>query len=198
VAAVSCSTPTHAAEVAVPEHCGQARARMRDAARRLEGHGHRAVITRARALASLSRAPAEHVARHRARAHQQIREMRASTRRRLAEGRELAATHLLVITRSADRAALEHERSAAALRRRAAELHRAGGGALARRTRDLERLALALAAHDPERALARGYALVEDDAGELVTSAAAARAAGAVSVRFHDDRVRARIEEDET
>jgi exodeoxyribonuclease VII large subunit len=197
VAAVSCSTPTHAAEEAVPEHCGEARARMREAARRLERHGRRAVVGRARALAALSRAPAEHVARHRTRAHQQVRELRASTRRRLAEGRELAATHLLVISRQADRTALEHERSTAALRGRATDLRRAGDGALARRGRDLERLALALAAHDPERTLARGYALVEDGAGALVTSAAAARAAGTVSVRFHDDRVRARIEEDE-
>ncbi len=155
------------------------------------------MIERARALAALSRAPTEHVARHRARAHQQVRELRASARRRLAEGRELAATHLLVITRSADRVARDHDHSAASLRIRAADLRRAGDGAVARRARDLERLALALAAHDPERTLARGYALVEDGDGALVTSAAAARAARAVSVRFHDDRVRARIEEDE-
>src|SRR6478672_2788138 len=147
VAAVSCSTPTHAAEEAVPEHCAEARARMCDAARRLRGHGRRAVIQRARALAALSRAPSEHVARHRARAHQQVRELRASTRRRLAEGRELAATHLLVITRSADRVARDNERSAATLRGRAGHLRRAGDGAVARRGRDLERLALALAAH---------------------------------------------------
>jgi hypothetical protein len=38
---------------------------------------------------------------------------------------------------------------------------------------------------------------VEDGDGALVTGAVAARAARAVSVRFHDDRVRARIEEDE-
>jgi len=198
VAAVSCSTPTHAAEAAVPEHCAEARARMHDAAHRLQGHGRRAVIARARALAALSRAPAEHVARHRARAHQQVRELRASTRRRLAEAGELAATHLLVISRSAERVARDHERSAAGLRRRARDLQRSAEGAGARRVRDLDRLRLALAAHDPERTLARGYALVEDPAGGLVTSAAAARAAGAVSVRFHDDRVRARIEEDET
>ena len=37
---------------------------------------------------------------------------------------------------------------------------------------------------------------MEDAEGGLVTSAEAARAAGDVSVRFHDDRVRARIEED--
>ena len=44
--------------------------------------------------------------------------------------------------------------------------------------RDLDRLAVALAAHDPQRTLERGYALVEDGAGEPVTSAAVgARAA---------------------
>jgi exodeoxyribonuclease VII large subunit len=65
------------------------------------------------------------------------------------------------------------------------------------RRRELERLALALAAHDPERTLARGYALVEDRSGELVTSAGAARDAGEVSMRFHDGRVPARVEHEE-
>src|SRR5204862_7358961 len=173
VAAVSCSTPTHAAEEGVPAHCDEGRERVHEVARRLARHGRRAVIGRARALAALSRAPAEHVARHRARAHQQVRELRAATRRRLAEGRELAATHLLVITRSADRVARDHDHNAASLRIRGADPRRAGDGAVARRARDLERLALALAAHDPERTLARGYALVEDGDGALVTSAAA-------------------------
>ena len=72
----------------------------------------------------------------------------------------------------------------------------AAGPDAERRRGDLARLSLALAAHDPERTLARGYALVEDADGELVTSARAARAAGDVSVRFHDDRVRARIDEE--
>src|SRR5204862_5577869 len=48
VAAVSCSTPTHAAEAAVPEHCGEARQRMHEAAQRLQAHGRRAVVARAR------------------------------------------------------------------------------------------------------------------------------------------------------
>ena len=48
----------------------------------------------------------------------------------------------------------------------------------ARRPRELEQLALALAAHDPQRTLERGYALVESPPGEPVASAAAARAAG--------------------
>ncbi|MGN6166774.1 MAG: exodeoxyribonuclease VII large subunit, partial [Solirubrobacteraceae bacterium] len=61
------------------------------------------------------------------------------------------------------------------------------------RRRELERLALALAAHDPQRTLARGYALVEDRSGEPMTSAAAARRADALSLRFHDGRVPARV-----
>jgi exodeoxyribonuclease VII large subunit len=57
-------------------------------------------------------------------------------------------------------------------------------------------LRLALEAHDPERTLERGYALVEDAGGAVVTSAEAARAARELSVRFHDDRVRTRVEDD--
>ena len=40
---------------------------------------------------------------------------------------------------------------------------RTQGSEAARRRRELERLALALGAHDPERTLARGYALVRID-----------------------------------
>jgi exodeoxyribonuclease VII large subunit len=196
VAAVSCSTPTHAAEAAVPLHCGEARADLLSHAGRLSRHVRRAVLERARTLAALSRAPAEHVARQRARAHQQIRELRASTRRRLAEERELAARRLLVIDRKAQVVALEHSRGRGALHGQAGELGRAAATGLARRARELERLELALAAHDPERTLARGYALVEGPRGELVTSAAAARRARDLSVRFHDDRVRATVEEE--
>ncbi|MGI8511472.1 MAG: hypothetical protein ACR2NH_02480, partial [Solirubrobacteraceae bacterium] len=45
----------------------------------------------------------------------------------------------------------------------------------------------------PARTLERGYALVEDPDGELVTGVAAARAAGRVRLRFHDGRVAARV-----
>ena len=85
VAAVSCSTPTHAAEAAVPVDCGEARARLHGLAARLERQGRRAIVERARTLARLSRAPADHVARHRTRLHQQLRELRASARRGIAE-----------------------------------------------------------------------------------------------------------------
>ena len=111
VAAVSCSTPTHAAEAAVPLDCvGARRESLTAGATALARHGRRAVLERARALAALSRAPAEHVARHRTRLHQQVRELRASARRGVAERRGLARTHGLVLDRKA---------TATALRRRA-------------------------------------------------------------------------------
>ena len=90
VAAVACSTPTHAAEAAVPLDCAAARAALHAHAARLERHGRRAIVDRARTLARLSRAPAHHVARHRAWLHQQLRELRASAaprRRRAASAR---------------------------------------------------------------------------------------------------------------
>jgi len=174
VAAVSCSTPTHAAQTAVGLDLAEARATLLREARRLDAHGRRAVVSRARTLAGLARAPGEHVARHRRALHQLLRELRASARRGLARERELSATRLLVLRRKAQAAQVDH----------------------ARRRGELERLLLALAAHDPQRTLARGYALVErSDDGELVTSAAAARAAGALSLRFHDGRVRAAVED---
>jgi exodeoxyribonuclease VII large subunit len=196
VAAVCCSTPTHAAEAAVQLDCRVARAALLREARRLDAHGRRAVLVRARSLAALARAPAEHVARHRRRLHQQLRELRASARRRGAREREATATRLLVLRRKAAVAAAERARGAAALGQEGARLRRAGAGALTRRRRDLDRLALALAAHDPERTLERGYALVEDAAGALVASAERARAAGTLSLRFHDGRVRADVQDD--
>ncbi|MDX6721090.1 MAG: exodeoxyribonuclease large subunit [Solirubrobacteraceae bacterium] len=191
VAALSCSTPTHAAESAVPVHCTQERAEVVQAARRLAVHGRRAqrarptvvgfarrlgvhgrraLLHRARALARRSRAPGEHVARERARLHQGLREVRAAGRRRIESERARIARRALVLDRKAAAAALD-----------------------ARRATGLQALALALAAHDPARTLERGYALVTDRAGELVTSADAAHAAGAVSLRFADAAVDATI-----
>jgi exodeoxyribonuclease VII large subunit len=175
VAAVSCSTPTHAAEAAVPLDCAAARTSLTACAGALARHGRRAVLDRARSLAALSRAPAEHVARHRTRLHQQVRELRASARRGLAERRGLAGTHALVLERKASATTV---------------------AARTTRMRALDALSLALTAHDPERTLARGYALVETPSGELVTGAEAARRAGDVDVRFHDGAVRARVEDE--
>jgi exodeoxyribonuclease VII large subunit len=177
VAAVCCSTPTHAAEAAVPVDLNGARARVAADADRLHAHGRRAVLNRARMLAQLSRAPAQHIGKHRARLHQLLRELRASARRSTSQGRQLASVHMLVLSRSAARA-LSSDRG--------------------RRRVELERLTLALAAHDPRRTLMRGYALVEDREGEPLTSAAAAREARRMKIRFHDDVVPATTEMGET
>jgi exodeoxyribonuclease VII large subunit len=172
VAAVCCSTPTHAAEAAVPIDCNAARAAMAGAARRLEVHSRRAIVERARALERLAAAPAQHVTRERRRLHQLVRELRASGRRAVSESRSRSGRHALVLGRAAERAR---------------------GSDRSGRERELQRFALALAAHDPARTLARGYALVEDRGGDVVSSAAAARAAGSLSLRFHDDAVDAEV-----
>jgi exodeoxyribonuclease VII large subunit len=174
VAAVCCSTPTHAAEAAVPIDCRAARAELTLSARRLRDGGRRAVLERARTLGHLSRAPAQQLARHRGRLHQLVRELRASGRRRLELGHGAGNSHLLVLQRS---------------------VARAQGSARAQRRRELDQLALALAAHDPARTMARGYALVEDRQGAPLGSAHAARAAGELGLRFHDGTVAARVDE---
>jgi exodeoxyribonuclease VII large subunit len=176
VAAVSCSTPTHAAESAVPLHCAEARAAVRSAAERLAMHARRAVLDRARHVAHLSRAPGEHVARQRRALHQTLREIRASATRRVRDERSATSAR------------------AAALTRRATA---AGGPELAARRTALDGFTLALAAHDPERVVERGYAVVDDRAGNIVTTAAAARAARDVRLRFADAAVDATIEDDD-
>jgi exodeoxyribonuclease VII large subunit len=172
VAAVSCSTPTHAAEAAVGVNCARARAELALAAGRLREHGRRAVLGRARLLSTLSRAPASHLDRQRARLHQQLREIRAAWRRRLGSERRLTGRRLLVLGRKADSSVLDCR---------------------VRRARELERLALALAGHDPQRTLERGYALVFGPEQEPLPSAALARDADEVSLRFADGALPARI-----
>ncbi len=174
VAAVSCSTPTHAAEAAVAIDCRAARLQLTACSRRLRDHGRRAVLTRARSLAQLARAPGEHVARNRRALHQLLRELRASARRAAARGAERNAIHTTVLRRATERAQ---------------------GADRTRRARELERLELALAAHDPQRTMARGYALVTDLDGNPLASAAAARDAGRIELGFHDGRVPARVQE---
>jgi exodeoxyribonuclease VII large subunit len=174
VAAVSCSTPTHAAEAAVGIDLCRARHDLAAGAGRLRDHGRRAVLSRARLLASLSRAPGAHVQRERERLRQHLREIRAGSRRRLAGERERSARRALVLARKADAALLD---------------------ARERRPRELQRLALALAAHDPQRTLERGYAIVESPDGAPLASAREARAARELRLRFADATVAARVNE---
>ena len=177
VAAVCASTPTHAAEAAVAVDVAAARLALQADARRLRDHGRRAVLHRARTLAQLARAPAAHVERQRGRCHQLLRELRAA-------GRRAAAS------RSAATIA-----QATALQRAAARGRHADA---AGHRRELERLSLALGAHDPDRTLARGYALVTDRDGGALGSAADARTAGTLALRFHDGAVAANVDPEET
>jgi exodeoxyribonuclease VII large subunit len=155
VAAVSCSTPTHAAESAVRIDVHQARANALGCARRLDACSRRALVTRARHLAALSRAPNQHIARQRGWLHQKTRELRAASSRQLALRAERTDRHRLVIDRKAEAAKQE-----------------------------------------PQQMLERGYALVEDPAGELVTSAEAALRLRELTIRFHDASVRAKPQRD--
>ena len=175
VAAVACSTPTHAAEAAVPLDCLAARESLQRCALALRRAGEGAVGTRSRHLSALARGPARALQRERSALNRKVREVRAAAERGLA-----------------DRAASQRRIGTVVLER--ARL-RAAGADMEKRQAALRRAEVALRAHEPERTLERGYALVEDPAGEPLTSAAEAGAAERISLRFADGRVDARPEQ---
>jgi exodeoxyribonuclease VII large subunit len=177
VAAVACSTPTHAAEAAVPLDCLAARESLERCVVALRRAGEGAVGTRSRHLGALARGPARALQRERDKLNQKIREIRAATERGL--------TQRASSQRRIGTVVLERARQ------------RAVGADMERRRAALHRAAVALRAHEPERTLERGYALVEDPVGEPLTSAAEAGAAEHISLRFSDGRVRARPEPDD-
>jgi exodeoxyribonuclease VII large subunit len=167
VAAVACSTPTHAAEAAVPLDCLAAR----DALDRSASSLHRA----ADVAVALARGPARALRRERLALNQKTREVRAASERGIAER--------LGFQRRLATVVLERARQ------------RAVGADMERRRNLLHQAEVALRAHEPERTLERGYALVEGEGGEPVTGRDAAVAAGRVKLRFSDGEVGARIEE---
>lgn len=174
VAAVACSTPTHAAEAAVPLDCLAARGGLERCATSLRRAGEGAIAARSRHLGALARGPARALQRERSGLNQKIREIRAASERGFAE-----------------RSAFQRRIGTVVLQR---ARQRAMGADMDRRRAALHRAAVALRAHEPERTLERGYALVEGEAGEPLTSAAEASAAERISLRFADGRVRARPE----
>jgi exodeoxyribonuclease VII large subunit len=193
VAAVSCSTPTHAAEAAVRVDCGVAHERLLRDAIRVDAAGRGAVVVRARRLATLSRAPREHVERHRRDLHQKARELRAASRRGLAARAEWQARVAgTVLVRKLAAAIAAAARSRARLLDEAAALDRAADRMRERRGETLARLTAALNAHDPQRTLERGYALALDPHGEPLPTAEAVRAAAVFDLRMADGAVRAR------
>jgi exodeoxyribonuclease VII large subunit len=177
VAAVACSTPTHAAEAAVPLDCGMARLGLERSVAVLSRAADGAVRARTPHLVTLARGPGRALRRERLALNQKTREIRAASERGIAERlgfqRRVAG---VVLERAARRAA------SVEMERRRAALHRA---------------VVALRAHEPEHTLARGYALVEDRDGEPVTDTAGATAAERVKLRFADGSVGAQVEENQ-
>ncbi len=177
VAAVACSTPTHAAEAAVPLDCLAARDALGRSAASLRRVADGAVRARTRHLVALARGPARALRRERLALNQKTREIRAASERGIAERlgfQRRLATVVLELARQ-----------------------RAAGPDMERRRSLLHRAEVALRAHEPERTLKRGYALVEDGKGDPVTSRAGALVAERVRLRFSDGEVGARIEEED-
>jgi exodeoxyribonuclease VII large subunit len=197
VAAIACSTPTHAAEAAVPLDCRQARHELGRQALCLRRGADGAIGARARHLGSLARGPARALQRQRTILNQKTREIRAASERGLGERGAFQRRIATIVLERARRRALDRaERAGEKRRRQGAALDTASERALAQRREALRNAAVALRAHDPERTLERGYALAETADGEPLTSAAAATAAGRFSLRFQDGRVDARTAPD--
>jgi exodeoxyribonuclease VII large subunit len=176
VAALACSTPTHAAEAAVPLDCLAARAGLERCAVALRRVGEGAIDARSRHLGALARGPARALQRQRSELNQKVREIRAASERGLVDRTSFQRRIGTVVLERARRRAL--------------------GADMGQQREALKRASVALRAHEPERTLERGYALVEGEDGEPLTSAAEAGAAERISLRFSDGRVRAKPERD--
>ncbi len=174
VAALTCSTPTHAAEAAVPLDCVAARRGLERGIASLGRAAEGAVRARTPHLVALARGPGRALRRERLALNQKTREIRAASERGI--------TERLGFQRRLATVVLERAR------------RRAAGPDMERQREALHRAEVALRAHDPERTLERGYALAETVDGEPITSAARARAEDEISLRFSDGRVRARPE----
>jgi exodeoxyribonuclease VII large subunit len=194
VSAFSCSTPTHAADVAVRTDCGDARRRLARDANRLGAAGRGSVVTQARRLVALSRAPRDHLARHRRELRQTARELRAVSGRRVGERIAFQArVGSTVLGRKLAAALAGIGRDATALRSEAASLDRAAARVADRRRETLDRLAAAIDARDPQRTLERGYALALGPDGEPLAGADAIRTAGDFDLRMADGTVPSRV-----
>ena len=197
VAAVCCSTPTHAIEEAVGVDVAEEGGRLIDGGARLARHGGDASRVRAGRLAGFARTLGHHTDAQRRALHQRIREIRASARRAIAVGTEGSHRRALVLARKREAALHARAASGRDLGARAATLERQRASATGERAVALERLAQTLTAHQPERVLERGYAIVTGDGGDVVSSAERAREERRLRVRFADDHVAAEVIDDD-
>ena len=196
VAAVSCSTPTHAAEALVQLDVNSARAHVRTAASLTSRAATAAVATRAHRLAACSRAPTRSLRDERARLHQLLREIRASATRGIGQRVQLAGTHALVVSRKGASFAAADASARNQLTATARALKVRTTAVLTNDARRLDAIGRAIEGHNPQHTLARGYALVTDAWGDTVATAAAARQRRSVVIRFADDAVGATVDPD--
>lgn len=190
VAAVRASTPTHAADAVVSLDLVAARSALARSAARASRAGQTAIRDRIAPLRERAKGPGRAVRAERIRLNQKTREIRASADRGIAIRTE---TTRRTAERGLAPAGSRAVRALAAGRARNAGLPLELTGQIRRRLeeggRKLNSEEVALRAHDPERTLERGYARVEDRAGEPVVDSKGARRAGEVKILFSDDSV---------
>jgi exodeoxyribonuclease VII large subunit len=171
VADLRAPTPTAAAELAVPAQ-GELLAALAAHAQRLRWLAARRIEAHAQRLDRL--------------ALQLARPAQALARQR-------QALHALAL-RAAHAAARRLDAQTLVLPRQVGRLGAAAATRLALARSRLDTLAARLASLDPERVLARGYALVLDEAQHAVTSAAAVHHGQALGLRWHDGAATVRVE----
>lgn len=194
VAAVRCSTPTHAADAVVAFDVNRTRSDLAERSARLCRAPSQAVSGRASSLLACATAPARAVRAQRGVLDQKTREVRASSERGIARRSErigaLVEHRFSPTVRRVSRA-ISEDAAGLSVRAGAAEAAVRGmvesGRALSRAS------AVALRAHDPQRTLERGFARVEDETGEPILNTAQARTAGRFGVVFADGRVDAEV-----
>src|SRR6201996_1721528 len=120
VAAVACSTPTHAAEAAVPLDCRAARREIGRQALSLQRGADGAIGARARHLGALARGPARALQRERASLNQKTREIRAASERGIADRARVQRRIAGLVLERARRRALDRAERAAGMERRTA------------------------------------------------------------------------------
>jgi len=195
VAAVRCSTPTHAAEAAVPLDCRRARSDLEVSGRVLERVSRTSVADRVGPLVALAGGPARAIRVQRSALNQKAREVRASSGRGVAGRRaDLISGTGRHLTTSSGRISkvidLARVRNVSLPDQFSTRIQR-----LVERDRlHLDRHAVALRAHDPQRTLERGYARVEDAQDEPIVTSAAAKKAGDVKIHFADGVVVAGVD----
>lgn len=194
VAAVRASTPTHAADAVIGIDVALAKKDLLAASTRAARAGRLAVRERVAPLAALAAGPGRAIRAERTALNQKTREIRAAGERGVKD-RSVATSARLQrgLLPASVRASRDVEAGVARNQARPAELEGQVSRRLEQGQKRIEAERVALRAHDPQRTLERGYARVENRAGEPVVSAPAARRAGEVKIHFADDAVDAMV-----